>query len=566
MKRIRIPFLVVAVSLITAGMAFAIDIPAVSTWTQSVGVGGGGPGRGDVLLGSLYDVRNITDHNLPPSFQTPQSQQTLINLVNTDTTFGVVARIRFREWKRSREVLDLDIPLTTNDVWTAQIARLPGGGAVLQSNDRWISATPSPDPNNSPFPSGFICATDFGLGVTCDSNGVALATPDPRGGGIPFVPFLIESTEANPLARTELGYFEIIGEERVKAITPAGLFPRLGTIVPCISYTPGSGDPAGGPGGGRDVQNVLMGTTFILRADQAISHQYNMNALSDFAVADFGIWSSPASAFPTLFNQVQGEPNQCGAGVPNPGIGGFNQLEAILSKRLVMAQYANGVLQPSSTPATTSLVITYPTKHFHYPGTATTLPATTLPPFTAVHELDGEIFNPVIYDRNENSFQVPPGKPISPPPVINVLVPSLPYEVNVVGLDPHDPAVVDFRNNLALPTANSVSGQTFNTGWVKFDLSPPSFGTTDSRTVPQGESGISFSFFNNFFGAVLPAGQVAANCGTAASPVACPGAYRGLPAIGVVMTEFFNDSVAGYFGNCVPWQYAVDFGDLPVFP
>jgi len=37
------------------------------------------------------------------------------------------------------------------------------------------------------------------------------------------------------------------------------------------------------------------------------------------------------------------------------------------------------------------------------------------------------------------------------------------------------------------------------------------------------------------------------------------GQYFGLPAIGFVMTEFFNDSVNGFYGNTVPWQYAVDW-------
>ena len=65
MRKISIPFLVVALSLMVTGMAFAIDIPNISTCTQSMGVGGGGPGIGDLLLAPLYDVRTIIDPNLP---------------------------------------------------------------------------------------------------------------------------------------------------------------------------------------------------------------------------------------------------------------------------------------------------------------------------------------------------------------------------------------------------------------------------------------------------------------------------------------------------------------------
>jgi hypothetical protein len=45
-----------------------------------------------------------------------------------------------------------------------------------------------------------------------------------------------------------------------------------------------------------------------------------------------------------------------------------------------------------------------------------------------------------------------------------------------------------------------------------------------------------FNFFNNFFNY-----------------------YQGLPAIGIVMTEFYNGAVSGYYGNTVPWQYGVDW-------
>ncbi len=195
----------------------------------------------------------------------------------------------------------------------------------------------------------------------------------------------------------------------------------------------------------------------------------------------------------------------------------------------------------------TSVVITFPTKHFHYakaspfPILGATYPGGT--PFTGLFETNAdptpnsEVFNFRIFDRNENSFQAPPGQPISPPPVVTPSIPRLPFEVNVIGLVPQDPPVVAFRNNVALATANSQTMQTFNSGWAFIDLSPNlGFITGDTRTAPQGESNITFNFFGNMYDN-----------------------YRGLPAIGVVMTEFFNGSVNGFFGNTVPWQFEVDW-------
>jgi hypothetical protein len=561
MKRIRIPFLVITLSLM-AGMAFALDIPNISTWTQSTGVGGGGPGRGDVLIGALYDVRNLQDPNLSAPFNTEvQAQQTLISIVNTDNDFGVIARLRFREWKRSHECLDIDIPLTTNDVWVAEVSRLAAGGPVLNSPDRWINNIPNPLTTGT-FTAALISATDFGLGV---------------GNGIPFrgnqiLQFEPSLSPAQAMERCEYGYWEVIGEEKFSVINKA-VNPWIISRIPAFPCTAGVSFQC------RDVHDTLMGNAYIIRPDQAISHQYNANALSDFAVDSNGIWASPLTDLPNLRDDVQGEvvPTRL---APNVGVGGINQLEAVLSKRFVLYQYVNSVKAADGTviggtPMTTSVVVTMPTKWFHFTNTPPSFlnigPATWPfgTPFVASCEVTGdgpggscpgvngggEIVNVKVFDRDENTFIPRDQNPISPPDILTPGLPRLPFEVNVIGIDPHDPAPIVFRNNVAIATANSQTGQTFTAGWGWIDLSPNlRFVSTDPRAVTQGESGIIFNWFGNMFplGPIVPPlnGQF-------------PGAYRGLPAIGIVMTEFFNDTVEGYFGNTVPWQYSVDFGSVP---
>ena len=566
MKHIKIPLIVVAISLILTGMAFAKDIPLISSWanpctapcttppfsfvpafmpgTTAAGVGGGGPGLGDVLIAPLYDVRNLVDSNLPGAAGTAtQSQQTLFAIVNTaddlndNTTdnFGVVARLRFREYKRSRECLDLDIPLTTHDVWVGQVSRVAGGGAVLTSPDRYVTNI---------------------VGAYADTT--AFTTAVLPAAGFTFLTYAIEAGATDAVARCEYGYFEVIGEERVTAPTAAWAFPRL--LTPAVPDSPTD----------RDVKNQLMGYVMIIRPDQAISHQYNMTAISNFAIDARGIYQSPATVFPTLANQVQGEFSGGGA-TQNPGAGGLNQLEALFSKRFVNFQYVTqgnqgGVarfdpLDTTQTPMSTSVVVTFPTKWAHYRVLTpfNILPAGTWPgptPFTGAYETfgdtapNGEVFNYRIWDRSESSFQRPPN-PISPSPPDVPSIPRLPYEVNVVGFYPIDPAPTVtptapvFRNNVTIATANTGTAQTFYSGWGWFDLSPEvGFVSGDTRSVRQGENvtvGLwsyfpNFSFFNNLFTI-----------------------YNGLPAVGIVMTEFYNDSVNGYYGNTVPWQYQVDW-------
>jgi hypothetical protein len=424
----------------------------------------------------------------------------MFSIVNTDSVYGVIARLRFREWKRSRECLDIDIPLTSNDVWVGEVSRVSTGGASLYSPDRWVNALPSPDAFLSPFPTS-----------TFPTNGIA------------FRPFALEVQD---ITRCEYGYFEIIGEERVGAMTGTFQMPRLGLTE-------------------RDVKNVLMGNVVLIRPDVKISHQYNMTAIANFAVDISGIWDSPTTAFPNLLNDVQGE-------LTNPGAGGFNDLEALLSKRNVYYQYAaQGVLGGydvgETTPMSTSVVVTFPTKHFHYSKTSA-FPILGLvypygPPFTGAYETVGdsatnygEVIASYIWDRAEHPL-TPPSEAISPS--LQTGIPRLPYEVNVIGLYPTDPATTApiFRNNVTFATASSANAQIFYSGWGKIDLSPP-FYTNDTRAYLQGETGIVFNFYNNFFTA-----------------------YRGLPAIGIVMTEFYNGSSSGYYGNTVPWQYSVDWSN-----
>jgi len=562
MKKMRLVLIVAALSLMLTGVAFAIDIPNISTWTQLMGVGGGLTGRGDVLLGPLYDVRALVNPQTPenrPVAGVAATQQTLIGLVNTDHNNAVVARLRFREWMRSHECLDLDIPLTSNDVWVGEVSRLAAGGAVLKSPDRWITNIPATA--GDPFLAAIINATDFGLGV---------------GGGIPFRPNQILQFEpsvplATAIARCEYGYFEVIGEEFTSVNATKTQFTRLGVGVD------------------RDVKDVLMGNAYLIRPEVAISHEYNLTAISDFSVRTDGIYRSPLTDLPNLLRQVQGEVNN-GEALANPGVGGFFQLEAILSKRFVDFQYENGIL--GTTPASTSVVVTFPTKWTHYNNASPYSAVVAFPflaPFTGVCEVEGapascatggpgsgatgggEVVNVRVWDREENTFTIPGQNPISPPSTLTPGLPKLPYEVNVIGVVPNDPPQVDFRNNTAIATANNQSLQVFNEGWGQIDLSPDLlFVTSDPRIVRQGKNPVTFNFMGTLFptGAVpVPGVHYPFEC--TLIPGGCPGAYRGLPAIGIVMTEFFNDSVGqifgigGYFGNTVPWQYEAAFGETP---
>ena len=339
-----------------------------------------------MLLAPLYDVRTITNPALPGAAGTVQQTQfTMFCIVNTDTAYGIVARLRFREWMRSHECLDLDIPLTTRDVWCGEIIN-ENGTPVLHSLDRYVTNVVDPY-----TPTGGVI--DF----TADVVPTA---------GIPFRAFLVEGQD---ITRCQYGYFEIIAEERVRWNAAKTIFDRLDP--PAVPNTVTD----------RDVDNVLMGNVYILRPDQIISHQYNMEAIQNFAVDARGIYNPPTGDRPNLPNDVQGE--HPGGGIAqNPGNGGFNELEALLSKKLVNFQYVTGVdpADTTNTPMSTSVVITLPTKWVHYirvtnhriktilewPGPTPYLgPCETPLDPTACGAYGGEVINYSLWDRDEHALE-----------------------------------------------------------------------------------------------------------------------------------------------------------------
>ena len=174
-----------------------------------------------MLLAPLYDVRVLTDPNLPGAGGTTppagHAQATLISIVNTDQTYGVLARLRFREWKRSRECLDLDIPLTTNDVWVAQVV-LPSGSSTPILNQ--AAGQGSRYVNIVPASANSILTTDL---VPSDPNGIFFSASVLETGG--------------DITRCQYGYFEVIGEERIGPMDTTFRFTRLGTITAGVYTT-----------------------------------------------------------------------------------------------------------------------------------------------------------------------------------------------------------------------------------------------------------------------------------------------------------------------------------------
>jgi hypothetical protein len=432
-------------------------------------------GRGDLLIFPYYDVREVYG----------KTQDFLFAIINnewdpcedlplaTHCYDGISAKLRFREWDKGEEVFSTDIWLSRGDVWVGAITHnaslvLPYG-ARIRSPD-WVITNSSAD--------------TFTLGT-------------PLKNGYDFQ----NTSYISPGSSNLMGYFEVIGEERtydhVWTTSPAFKVTRIGVLT--------------GATGVADVPNELMGYGYIVRVADGSSFAYNATAIANFSRNKGSLFSGLDSPSPTL---MDGEDT-------------LDQLEFQLSKKEVIAGYdVAGIIG-----AKFSLILTFPTKHFHFcqrpnytaRGVSTT-PANCVsgPPTVPWTTFDGifgdhnantlEVFEQLIYDRNENK--------LLPPPCFTICFPfytGVPFGVNAIGFyRGTQPAVPGqgLRDNMAFSTG------VFESGF--FEIKFPNSG----QVQPLNPKITKFLHFDMLFSG-----------------------YRGLPVIGLALQEYQNNNVGGFYGD-----------------
>ena len=119
-----------------------------------------------------------------PYYTTRAGMETYMSVVNT-TNSAKAVKVRFTEGKNSREVLDFNLYLSPNDMWTAAVVNTATGAKVITADK---SCTAPAIPANG---------KDF---VNFAYNGTALEGIQQSGG----------DGETQSLDRTREGYFEII--------------------------------------------------------------------------------------------------------------------------------------------------------------------------------------------------------------------------------------------------------------------------------------------------------------------------------------------------------------------
>ncbi|MDG2305226.1 MAG: hypothetical protein P8R42_11345 [Candidatus Binatia bacterium] len=420
-------------------------------------------GIGQFLLGSYYDVRVVDGDSQINNIQiinTNTNNSTLpggacddddrIDGVNGggscyDPDGGILAKVRFRESKTSKEVLDFVIALSCGEVWAGRLA---------------LNGTTGLPEISSSFP---IVTSFSGVSVT--------TSPAFRDSAQGFAPTGIPTgLTAEDIQR---GHFEVVAMESLPCEPDSGKLSLDGNV-----WTRPRGTPS----------NAIGGEVFLVRAGAGVSHAYNLEALSNFApwnegpVTPVNLFAGDAPKFSdcTALDQtsVSLTGDQCVAGA-----------NMALSKSRLIAQYD----VEDTTAGRTLVVVTFPTKYENCNATNGTwtgpLPANGPFECGATEEVTC-----TIYDRLENFFEEEEGF-ISPSPEAGRC--TLNREVNVIQLA-QSAADADGRADQVFATGSLPAG---DSGWLDLDLARNLSGTViHKQVIGDGENNVLGIYMGGYHG------------------------------------------------------------------
>lgn len=380
-------------------------------------------GLGQVLLYPYYTVQN--------------EFTTAIHVVNT-TTQAKAVKVRFLEGKNSAEVLDFNLYLSPEDVWTGVVINDATNGARIISGDNSCIAPRQLGLSGEPFRT-----FEFSGEVNADAN-------DP-----------------GAVDRRREGYVEIIemgvlnDPAQIAAVThnSAGVPANCGTIVSADAASAVSVDAPTGQ---------LFGTGHLISVNRGVRTSYDAVALDAFRA--FPAWTPSGRTDPSLASVAPAIGTVIDGFVPVDFFARPGRAIDAVSAVLTHATIANEYTIDAGRESKTDWVITFPTKRFYVNPAATTDPSpfqsawnpTTL---RSCHEVTFEYF-----DREEQG-RTPAGGDFSPSPDVPGF--NLCNEVNTLTLFRDGESADDSRLFGAKSTAAALAIENgFEAGWMalSFDV------------------------------------------------------------------------------------------------
>lgn len=456
-------------------------------------------GLGQALIFPYYTVRASEGGN---------AFNTYISLVNT-TTIAKSVRVRFREGRAAKAVLDFNLFLSPNDVWTAALVPVEGSGAG-EGGARLITLDRSCTDGNFTVlgPGKFIDFTDTGY------------AGDGFGSG---------------LERTREGYAEVIEMAALSgpvaaAVThnSAGVPSNCGYIwtnpvIPAQMLLP----PRGGLSGTGTLINVANGRDFAFPA----------TALADLASRSFH--RPPSDPYPD-FSVPEVDPVSI---VPANGhvyrstwTRGIDAVSAVLMRSEWMAEF----VLDNGTRSLTDLIATLPTRRFYVDAAAPTAPFSAAAP-TRVASCNEPMryswFNRSQRSQTVSSCSSPEPFCSAPSVCAAASVGSIRSNSGHIPPDVTRSAVLG-STTLGFLMGGNLSVSEIQNGWI--------------RMTPTGNQA-SLTSLPSSMRVDVATGQVT------------PGAhsFRGLPVIGYALRTFTNGTLScvgagscqGNYGGAFPFRY-----------
>ncbi|HZZ94539.1 MAG TPA: hypothetical protein VFE23_18390 [Usitatibacter sp.] len=463
-------------------------------------------GTGQVLVYPYYTVQSAGSN----------AWNTYISVVNTTGTAKAV-KVRFLEGKTSSEVLDFNLFLSPNDVWT---------GAVIPAS----SATGAP---------AHLITAD----ASCTSPNIGLTGVDFRnfqyagGAGGSALPGV-------GLDRTREGYVEMIEMASLTGTTATNITHVSGVPLNCTAvrgatFVPPAGDLLSPTGG-------LMGTGTLINVNNGQDAGYKADALEAFS--NIPQYTAPTSTFPALDNPspavslvvnagtlLGAAPAAASMGVTaylsdfttSPTLAGARAVASVYMHSAVMNEY----VLDAATASNTDWVVTQPLKNRFVSNT------TAVAPYTATLTAGGacETVSFTYFNREEQSAAAS-GVDFSPPPPTGPAN-SICWESNVLSIrnGTGASAALPSGSSGVLGSVNNTNiniNSSFQNGWALLAFT----GTNATGTGLVAPAGSRVSLDN-----VTPPAPVT----TAVAPT-----FFGLPVTGFMIRNFANGSLTCGTATC----------------
>jgi len=486
-------------------------------------------GLGQVLLYPYYTVRNSPSGS---------AYNSLISVVNTQNNAKIV-KVRFLEGKASREVLDFNLFLSPNDVWTGAIVATADGARIATNDNSCVT------PND----------------LFTRAPGVLEAFKNYQYTAAPY------SLAGTSLDRTREGYVEILEMAVVTLASvvgymthnSAGIPANCSALDPLDNFTgntstvrfPNTGaamtvPPTGGLAGRMSIINPTTGGNF----------SYDATSLDTWTTTIQ--YSEAGNTAPDL-----GSPGVADA-ISNVFVNGgvirstWTQSIDAVSAALTRDSVTNEFILDSATASSTDWVVTFPTKRGYVTATVAAAQASGAvagAPFSNGFTTTGacDPYAVAIFDREERgpTASSPIILPSPLPPVGSVPGSNLCWEANVL---PFQAASL-----LGSTNANALVAQ-IQTFATNANTTAGTRTSVASGTV-QGANGWFFMSFNvRTRQYLMPAtsalnGTAFAVGGASATAGLTIGTHYGLPVVGFAVHNYTRTGVVSNYGGVLGHKY-----------